>query len=148
MALRRLDALPARLAPLPLVATRWPSRSLETLATMGVRTVGDCLRLPRDGFARRFEPHLLDMLDRALGRRPDPREHFASCERFATARDLEPEIADAARLDTACAPLLDELGAFLRQRRCSVQTLEVRLVHREAPPTRLRLRFSEPVAEA
>ena len=114
---------------------------------MGVRTVGDCLRLPRDGFARRFEPHMLDMLDRAVGRQPDPRESFISRERFAAGRDLEPEIADTSRLDAACAPLLDELCAFLRKRRCSVQALELRLVHREAPPTRLRLRFVEPVAE-
>ena len=68
----------------------------RTLATMGVRTVGDCLRLPRDGFARRFEPRMLDMLDRALGRRPDPRDGFIPRERFAAERDLEPEIADTA----------------------------------------------------
>ena len=37
---------------------------------------------------------------------------------------------------------------FCAKRRCSVQSLELRLVHREAPPTRLRLRFVEPVAEA
>ena len=148
VALRRPDALPARLAHLPLVATRWPSRSLETLATMDVRTVGDCLRLPRDGFARRFEPHLLDMLDRAVGRQPDPRACFVSRERFAAGRDLEPEIEDAARLNAAAAPLLDELCAFLKKRCCGVQVLELRLVHREGSPTRLRLRFVEPVAEA
>ena len=138
--------LASRLADLPLDCTRWPERSLETLATMGVRTVGDCLRLPRDGFARRFEPRMLDMLDRAVGRRPDPRDGFMPRERFAAGRDLEPEIADTARLDAAFAPLLDELCAFLRKRRCGVQALELRLVHREASPTRLRLRFVEPVA--
>jgi len=139
--------LSSRLADLPIHCTRWPERSFETLATMGVRTVGDCLRLPRDGFARRFEPQMLDMLDRAVGRRPDPRENFISRERFAAGRDLEPEIGDTAGLDAAVAPLLDELCAFLTKRRCSVQALELRLVHREASPTRLRLRFVEPVAE-
>jgi protein ImuB len=145
--IRHPTDLPSRLADLPIHCTRWPERSLETLATMGVRTVGDCLRLPRDGFARRFEPHLLDMLDRAVGRRPDPRVNFIPRERFAAGRDLEPEIEDAACLDEACAPLLDELGAFLRKRRGSVQALELRLVHREAPPTRLRLRFVGPVTD-
>jgi protein ImuB len=112
-----------------------------------VRTVGDCLRLPRDGFARRFESHLLDVLDRAVGRRPDPREGFIPRERFAAGRDLEPEIAETALLDAACAPLLDELCAYLRKRRGSVQAFELRLIHREVPTTRLRLRFVEPVAE-
>ena len=109
------EDLASRLARLPLACTRWPERSLETLATMGVRTVGDCLRLPRDGFARRFEPRMLDMLDRAVGRRPDPRDGFVPRERFAAGRDLEPEIAETARLDAAVAPLLDELCAFLRE---------------------------------
>ena len=139
--------LASRLADLPIGCTRWPERSLETLATMGVRTVGDCLRLPRDGFARRFEPHLLDMLDRAVGRRPDARAGFISRERFGAGRDLELEITDTKLLDVAFAPLLDELGAFLRKRGCSVQVLELRLVHREPPSTRVRLRFVEPVAD-
>ena len=112
--LRGRDSLPSRLAPLPLVqTTRWPERSLQTLTTMGVRTIGDCLRLPRDGFARRFEPHMLDMLDRAAGRQPDPRE-ISPRGTVRGGRDLEPEIADTARLDVACAPLLDELCVFLR----------------------------------
>jgi protein ImuB len=145
--IRHSSDLASRLADLPIHCTRWPERSLETLATMGVRTVGDCLRLPRDGFARRFEPQMLDMLDRAVGRRPDPRENFISRERFVTGRDLEPEIGDTAGLDAAFAPLLGELCAFLTKRRCSVQALELRLMHREAPPTRLRMRFMEPVAE-
>jgi protein ImuB len=145
--IRHAADLASRLADLPIRCTRWPERSLETLATMGVRTVGDCLRLPRDGFARRFEPRLLEMLDRAVGRRPDPREGFIPRERFAAGRDLEPEITDASRLDGAAAPLLDELCGFLRQRGANVQALELRLVHRETPATRMRLRFMEPVAD-
>jgi protein ImuB len=94
-----------RLADLPIHCTRWPERSLETLATMGAWTVGDCLRLPRDGFARRFEPRLLDMLDRAIGRRPDPRDSFVPRERFAAGRDLEPEIEDAACLHVSTKPV-------------------------------------------
>ena len=146
-AIRHSTDLASRLADLPIHCTRWPARSLDMLVTMGVRTIGDCLRLPRDGFARRFEPRMLDMLDRAVGRRPDSCDSFLSRERFAAGHDLELEIADTARLDAAFAPLLDELCAFLQKRRCSVQALELRLVHREASPTRLRLRFVEPVAE-
>jgi protein ImuB len=143
--LRRPEALAGRLAALPLACTRWPERSLRSLATMGVRAIGDCLRLPRDGFTRRFEPQMRLDLDRALGRAPDPRAAFAPGERFTARRDLEPELADAARLDRACEPLLDELCTFLRARGASVESLELRLLHRDAAPTRLRLRFAEPV---
>jgi protein ImuB len=143
----RREDLAARVTPLPLACTSWPERDLRSLATMGVRTVGDCLRLPRDGFARRFEPGKLEMLDRALGRRPDPRTTFLPRERYSARRDLEPEVTEAAQLDAAAAPLLAGLCAFLRQRQRGVQGFELRLVHRDASPTRLRFRFAEPVAD-
>jgi protein ImuB len=145
VALRRPDALAARLAPLPLAVTRWPERARQSLATMGVRTVGECLRLPRDGFARRFEPHMRLELDRALGHAHDPRAGFAVAARFVARRDLEPELSDTDRLQRACEPLLEDLCVFLRGRGAAVDVLEFRLLHREAPATRLRLRFAEPV---
>jgi protein ImuB len=144
--LGRADALAARLAPLPLEVTRWPERALQSLTTMGVRTVGECLRLPRDGLTRRFEPRLRSDLDRALGLAPDPRAAFAARERFAARRDLEPEIADTARLQLAIEPLLADLCGFLRARGAGIESLELVLRHREAPPTRLHLRLVEPVA--
>ena len=143
----RREDLAARVAPLPLDCTGWPQRSLDSLAAMGMRTVGDCLRLPRDGFSRRFEPDMLESLDRALGRRADPRSAFLPRERFTARRDLEPEVTEIAQLDVAAAPLLAELCGFLRQRQYGVQGFELRLVHREAPPTRLRMRFAESVAD-
>ena len=145
VALRRPDALAARLAPLPLAVTRWPERALQSLTTMGVRTVGECLRLPRDGFARRFEPRMRLELDRALGHAHDPRAAFVAAARFVVRRDLEPELTDTDRLQRACESLLDELCAFLSGRGAAVDALEFRLLHREAPATRLRLRFAEPV---
>ena len=145
--LRRPDAVASRLAPLPLACTRWPERSLQALATMGVRTVGDCLKLPREGFARRFEPEMLRALDRAVGRAPDPRTAFVARERFTARRDLEPEAADLERLQRALEPLLAELCAFLRQRVRGVEVIDLRFVHRAAPETRVRLRFVEPATQ-
>jgi protein ImuB len=146
VALRRSDALPARLASLPLAVTRWPERALQLLATMGMRTLGECLRLPRDGLARRFEPRLRLDLDRALGLAADPRAAFVARERFVARRDLEPESADTVRLQRAIEPLLADLCAFLRGRGAGIDSLELLLRHREAPATRLRLGFAEPVA--
>ncbi len=148
VALRNRAGLANRLAPLPLVCTRWPAKNIESFATMGVRTLGDCLRLPRDGFARRFEPEMLRTLDRAVGRMPDPRAAFARRERYAARRDLEPEISDTDRLGRAIAPLLEELCEYLQGRGCAVDALEFQLVHREREATRVRLRFTEPAARA
>jgi protein ImuB len=142
---RNRDELAARLAPLPLECARWPERTVEVLGTMGVRSVGDCLRLPRDGFARRCGKELLAALDRATGRVQEPRAAYAASERFTARRDLEPEIVETARLGIALEPLIDELCRFLRERGRGVQSIEVQMRHREAPLTRVRLRFVQPV---
>jgi len=143
---RSREELGGRLASLPLAGcTRWPERTLQTLATMGVCTVGECLRLPRDGFARRFGADLLAMLDRATGRLAEPRSAFAAHEKFALRRDLEPEIDDTARLQVVLEPMVDELCRFLRARSRGIQALEVQLRHREAAVTRVRLRFVQPI---
>jgi protein ImuB len=146
--LRRLDALPGRLGRLPLACTRWPEGLLRQLATMGVRVVGDCLRLPRDGVARRFEQQVLPDLDRALGRVADPRAAFAALRRFVTRRDLEPETDDAGRLGRVLEPLIVELCTFLVLRGRAIEVLGVQFVHRDGPATRLRQQFAEPVNDA
>jgi protein ImuB len=115
---------------------------------MGVRRVGECLRLPRDGFARRFGPDLRLELDRAVGHAPDVRTAFVAAERYLASRDLESEIEDTARLQHAIDPLLDALCGFLQARGAAVESLELRLRHRDGAPTRLRLRFAGPVSEA
>lgn len=143
---RNRTELASRLVPLPLAVTRWPERSREALATMGVRTVGECLRLPRDGFTRRFEPRMRLELDRALGSVADPRVPFTVAERFVGRRELEPEIAEADRLLWPCDNLLEELCEFLQARTAGIQSLEWRLLHRDKRVTRLRLGFAEPVS--
>jgi protein ImuB len=147
VALRRPDGLPGRLAPLPLACTRWPEPCLQSLATMGARTVGDCLRLPRDGFARRFGASLLLDLDRALARLPDPHPVHVPRQRYTTRRDLEPEVDDAGRLHRALEPLITDLCRFLVARGLATERLEFRFVHREGPPTRLQLGFAAPAAQ-
>ena len=57
-------------------------------------TVGDCLRLPREGFARRFGAQRLLQLDRALGRLPDPRTSWRAPERFCADYEMTEEQSD------------------------------------------------------
>lgn len=133
---------------LPLSCTGWPDKLLRSLGGMGLRTLRDCLRLPRDGFARRFGRARLAELDRALGRQAEPRPLFEAPAVFARRRDL---VAQVDRLDwiaTALAPLLDELGEFLLLRQCAIEAFDVRLEHPDAPATELTLRLAGLAREA
>src|SRR5688572_6889810 len=68
--------LAGSLSALPLTVTRWPPEVRALLKDLGLRTVGDCARLPRDGFARRVGRSYLRDLDRAFGRSVDLRVEF------------------------------------------------------------------------
>ena len=139
--------LVGQLMPLPLAALRWPQETLERLARMGVRTIGQALRLPRAGFARRFGTDALATLDRLTGRSPDPRRRFQARERFRRRRELNYELESHAALLGALAPLLEELGKFLTARQCGVMKLECVLRHRHAKPTICVLGLAAPVAD-
>jgi protein ImuB len=137
-----------QLAPLPLRALRWPPEALERLARAGVRTIGEALRLPRVGFARRFGRDLLAMLDRMTGRDADPRIRFEARERFRRRRELLYELENQTRILEMIEPLLQELERFLQARQCGITELDCVLRHPHAEPTRCPLRLAAPVADS
>ena len=142
-----LTRLVGQLMPLPLAGLRWPQKTLERLARMGVRTIGQVLRLPRAGFARRFGTDLLATLDRLTGRSPDLHERFHVRERFRRRRELNFELESRDAILGALEPLLAELGKFLQARQCGVMRLECLLRHRHAEPTSCVLGLAAPVAD-
>ncbi len=139
--------LVGKLSPLPLATLRWPQDTLDRLARIGVRTIGEALRLPRAGFARRFGTTQLQALDRLVGRASDLKSRFEVRARFRRRRDLIHEMESHAALLAVLEPLLAELGEFLEARQCAVSTLEYRLWHRAASPTRCVLRLAAPLAD-
>jgi protein ImuB len=130
--------LAGKLAELPVTCTSWNPEKLETLHAMGVTRIGELLRLPRAGIARRFGPRALLDLDIALARQAAPRRAFVACERFRERCDFEMEVETVAYLAKALEPLADRCARFLRERQAGVQALELRFKHRTAPPTRIR----------
>jgi protein ImuB len=114
---------------------------------MGVRTIGQALRLPRAGFARRFGTEQLATLDRLTGRSADLRDRFHARERFRRRRELTYELENHDALLASLAPLFTDLGKFLEARQCAVMELECLLQHRHAPPTSCMLRLAAPAAD-
>ena len=140
--------LPARLKPLPLGVLRWPEEQNARLAAMGVHTLGELLRLPRAGFARRFGPAQLADLDRLTGRRADPRRRVTRRERYRGRLDLDHEVHEHEHILRALAPLLAELESFLRARQKGITGLRCRFFHARAEPTACVLRLARPEADA
>ena len=142
--IRDPHGLAGGLSPLPLSCLDWPASVQDALHGMGVMTVGEALRLPRAGFARRFGAGRLLELDRALGRLPDPRVPYRSPERFIADFDLNEEQDDRDLLLNACSELLIRLERFLCRRQVAVQHIEFAFFHLRGPATHLELGCVQP----
>lgn len=124
---------------LPLSCLGWPEDIYKSLTGTGVSTIGEILRLPREGFARRFGAMRLLELDRALGRLPDPRVNYRAPEHFIADFELHEEESDTALLLNACRELLLRLEDFLLRRQMAVQHIEFSFFHLQKSATGLSL---------
>jgi len=133
----------ANLAPtvrrLALACLDWPPALCEALTGMGVATVGDCLRLPREGFTRRFGAQYLLALDRALGNLSDPRQSWRAPERFCADYEMPEEPTDRALLLHICRELLRAHEQFLLARQLGTQRLCFSFFHLEGPASEIRI---------
>lgn len=128
---RDKEQLPDALAHLPLAALRLEPAVHAALSQLGMRTLGDCRRLPRSGLARRFSPLLIEHLDRLFGLRADPRPAFTPPRHFSSAIELPWEVDSARTLLVAAERLLGELGGYLRGSSALTRRLCWHLVDRD-----------------
>ena len=144
----QLPQLPARLAELPLFLLDWPARTLELLADLGVVRLKDALALPRGGFSQRFGPQALAILDRLVGRAPDPRPAHEPPARYHARLELPAEALAVEAILFPLKRLLAEMEGTLRGRGAGVQELDLFLEHGRRSRTHLVLSFATPEREA
>ena len=138
------ETLKNHLLRLSIEVLDYEETAIESLGRMGIYTLGDCLRLPRDGLARRFGQGLLDEIDRALGGLPDPRESFAAPEKFSSTLELPYPVPDVEPLLFGVKRVVCELGGFLASRNAGVMKLAVQLKHEDHPVTKTSFGLSMP----
>ncbi|MFN3566605.1 MAG: DNA polymerase Y family protein, partial [Burkholderiaceae bacterium] len=137
-----VDELPRVLSPLP-VWLLGPGRAhREALRSVGMARIGDLLPLPRTAVARRFSEALLDELDRALGKKADPRPWFAAPERFEARLELAARVDDAQALLFAARRLIVQMSGWLAGRCTATRALVFSLIHEGRVPTVLPLRLA------
>ncbi len=138
------EQLRALLAPLPLELLGSARAQRTALETIGVRTIGSLLALPRAGIARRFGKEVLLELDRALGAVPEPRDWFALPATFSARLELLGAIDNAAMLLFAGNRLLLQLSGWLAARQSAVRQFELWCEHDDLPATAVVVRLTEP----
>lgn len=126
---RSADGLRRALDPLPVGWLEAARPQQGALHGMGLRRLADLRRLPRSGLARRFDPVLLDELDRAYGDRPDPRPALTLPARFDSRLELHARVDAAEQLLHAAGVLLARLAAWLSARHAFVRRCSLVMHH-------------------
>lgn len=129
----------AALAPLPLALLDCAPQARETLAAIGAKTLGDCLRLPRAGLAQRCGTGLIGALDAALGRVADPRRWFVPPPTFSSRIEPLTPVEHTEAVLFAARRLLAGLEGFLVARQAGIERYRLRLEHEQQPATLLTL---------
>jgi protein ImuB len=138
------DDLQLLLHDIPLDRLTRDPQALRLLCDLGLSSIGACLALPRPELARRVGPGVLRLLDRLLGRAPDPRPFWQPAAQFHERMPLLYETHRAAALVFPARRLIQSLCAFLRARGGGAQRLVWRVAHRDLPSSTFDLGFLRP----
>ena len=139
--------LAGRLGALPLRVTGWPQAVRRLLKKMGIGTVGDCLRLPRDGLVRRVGQRYLDDLDRSLGQQQDLRTAFSPDRRFSSIVEFQEEVAEPQVIADAGKKLILRLAEALHRHQAQIASCRYGFRHLHRPATEVRINQVVPTYE-
>lgn len=137
--------LAGHLAVLPLAVTAWPERILKRLHEMGITTIGACLRLPREGFARRVGKVCLDDLDKATGRQHDLRPLYDGPKVLGWRTDFANETSDRSVLGRALESGIEIIVADLARNQAQVKQVKLTLGYLRGLSDVMQCDFIEPV---
>ncbi|WP_158884602.1 DNA polymerase Y family protein [Rhodanobacter sp. L36] len=139
LAVHSPDHLHQALQPVPMRKSRLPAASVDALSGMGIRTLGQLLKLPRDGLRRRFGSELLAAIDRLLGDSPSGLDNYRPPDVFDLHVELMHEVENIAALVFPLRRMTGDLGAYLAGRDGGVQRFLLKLEHREGRTTEVQV---------
>lgn len=141
------DAL-AWMADAPLTLLRLEPEVLDTLDTVGVRTIGQFARLPAGGLGDRFGDAPWKRLQLALGRVPERLPFVVHRGAVRAAIEFDGPTSQAEAVCMAARQCVDRLAQALLRRRLGTLHLRVALDRAHAPTTIIELRFARATRRA
>jgi protein ImuB len=115
------------LSPLPVTALRLDADTVRTLERLGLKTIGALTDVPRLALARRFRgaEDVVDALDRALGRKPEPLTAAPADSPPRAALRLEEPATHPEAASQALERLIPALVKELQQRHLGARRLSL-----------------------
>ncbi len=131
-----------RALPAQMLATQPKQHRL--LMQLGIRTIGDLQRLPRNGLARRLGPDIVGRLDKLLGQAPDPQAFFTLPPEFTRSATLPAEGVETPLLLPFIERLLVCLESYLCQHHILVEHLHWCLADTKGPLMKIPVPLTRP----
>ncbi len=142
------DQLPQILAPLSARALRIDEELAQSLRHLGLETIGQLLKLPRDLLPARFGPQLLLRLDQLLDRAPEPLISLLHEEPIHAGMDFEGVIESLETIWAVFQDLLRLIILQLRKRGVGARRLDARFIRPHAQPLEKTILLSRPSRDA
>lgn len=141
------EQLRSVLGRLPVQAIAWTREQHDAFNRLGIRQLGELLRLPREGLAKRFGKGFLDTLDRALGHRPDPRLQYNVPKTCSLTRELPGEFIQVDHMLPYVDAMVEDLCQQLRGHDAAVNRLKLKFQHWHQDPTAVVIGSAIPYRE-
>ncbi|MES1941483.1 DNA repair nucleotidyltransferase/DNA polymerase-like protein [Salinisphaera sp. T5B8] len=136
------------LARLPLACLDLDGQTTLSLKASGLRQAGELLALPPSTLVRRYGKPTLEALECLRGHRPHGLDFYTLPQRYGTRHELTGAVETTQGLVFVLRRVFAELAAFLQGADATIQTLQLKLIHDDLPPTRLLLRLAAPARDA
>ncbi|MGH8475090.1 MAG: Y-family DNA polymerase [Methylococcales bacterium] len=120
-------ALTSTLRNLPVSKLARDARHLARMQHSGIRTLGDLMRLPRSGVARRFGAQTLETLDLALAKRPEALDLYSRSPGFSAKRFFYLPTCDLNLIRPAANALLEEFEGYLAKKQLATSLFHCEL---------------------
>lgn len=114
-----------RLASLPVAALRLDPETVQGLARLGLRRIGELYRLPRESLGRRFGTEVTRRLDKALGRTGDPISPLLPSPEFRVRADFGEPIASPEDIARTAGRLIARMAEWLAKARRGARRLDL-----------------------
>ncbi|MCY3877566.1 MAG: DNA polymerase Y family protein [Rhodobacteraceae bacterium] len=132
------------LSQLPLAALRLPQSTVDELARLGIRTIGQLETLPRGEIRRRFDEETVKRLDQAVGHCFEPLSPAAPDPRFAVRLTLPEPVGLEDDIAAGLDRLLPELCQRLRNGNSVARRVRFELLRVDGKRETIRVELARP----
>ena len=133
----RKENLNSALGQLSIETLQLKPEPHRRLINMGIRRLGDLWRLPPAGLRRRFGSDFLALINKALGKAPEPIKNYLPPPAFVHSYELPYEVENLNRLRPVVDEMIAQLCDFLRHRELCASSIELSLLHERREATQV-----------